>query len=89
MNRIAVVGVLVLAIAGCAKIAAVLDKADDLCIAEAKAHTLYMTFVAPFRPADKVANAVSFHAKVEKACAEGGTVDQIKKLIEAASAARN
>jgi hypothetical protein len=91
MNKRVLAGVIALALllAGCGKLLELIDDADRLCAAEARAHTIYVTFVAPFRPADKVAKEARFYAKVEKVCTEGGTLDQIRDAIAAAKAARD
>jgi hypothetical protein len=86
-----------LALAGCvgAKVESTQAALDRKCAREDRLHNVYLTVIAPFRPADKVQKAKDFHGKVQKVCTDAttGTIAQrlasIAKLIDDAIAARN
>lgn len=75
-----------LVVAACAKVGPIVE---DACAKEARAHSFYMTVIAPFRPADRVAKAVAFHTKVQDLCAKGAAAAAIAKASAEADAARN
>jgi hypothetical protein len=89
MNKLALAGVLAFVLGGCAITDKLFSSAEQLCRSEDRLHAGYMLLVAPRRTEAQVAKAVSFHGKVQKVCAEGGTLDQIKAAIEAARVARD
>lgn len=61
---------------------------SDVCMAEARAHTKYMLFVAPFRAPERVAVAIQYHTTVQAACATGKPLAIIRALAGQAEAAR-
>lgn len=75
-----------LALASCPKVA---ETVEAVCAREARLHGLYLTFVAPRRPADRVAKAIAFHTKVQQLCAAGATIAQVNTAADAAEAARS
>lgn len=77
--------VVALALAGCAKLQKVMTGA---CEVEARAHALYVTYVAPFRPAEAVAQEQKLYAKVMSLCAANAPEASIQKAADAASSAR-
>ncbi len=66
MKKLAIVFVTALALSGCI--------IDDVCMTEQRAHAFYVSFVAPLRPADRVAREAAFYAKAQSYCAIGNLV---------------
>ncbi len=58
------------------------------CDAERKAHADYVVFVAPFRPAAKVALETANYTKIEAACITGDPFQVLGSLVAAAKSLR-
>lgn len=71
-----------LATAGCANLV------NDVCRTEAAAHAKYVTYVAPFRPAAKVALEAQNYAQISAACLTGDPFQVLKALTAAAKSLR-
>lgn len=61
---------------------------EQVCERENTFHSLYMEYIAPHRPADKVAKAVKFHDITQRLCEAGASINEILEAANAADAAR-
>ena len=74
-----------LSLAGCASINAAVTR---ICAAEDRAHVTYITYVAPFRSADRVALELTNYTSIKAACLTGDPFQVLFSLTAAAKSLR-
>lgn len=84
MKRLFIVSV-ALFLGSCGLVNNVVQK---VCADETKAHADYITFVAPFRSADRVALELANYTKISAACITGDPFQVLGSLVAAAKSLR-
>jgi hypothetical protein len=85
--RLAFVGIaLALLVTACKPDAATIQ---TFCTRENALHTVYMAYIAPDRPPEKVAKAIEWHYKAQALCQAGVDIAGIIEAMRAADAARS
>lgn len=75
MKKLSAIILVSMFLAGCGTLGKVKTEA---CMFEDNAHAFYVTFIAPFRPADKVAKEAALYAKIVAACAIGSSITSLQ-----------